>query len=655
MRETPLHYLSTLLSIAALYALLGKAALLFFAANGVVSVVWPPSGLALAAMLIGGKRYIPGVFLGACLVNTMTGLGLGVSAAIAVGNTLEAMLGVWLLTRAGRFDRNLGSLSNYLQLAGLAGFLACGVAALNGATTLLLVGFLNQENYLPNTLKWWMGDVLGVILVAPLILTWRRLPVSEFAAKRAIEIVLVLGLTVLAGQIVFLGWFAAVLGKIALGYWMFLFVAWVAVRVGSQGVASVLVIVACQALIGAAQGIGFFARDLANTELTNYWFYMVVLSFVGMSLAAYLAMREQAQASLGATAQYTRRLIEASLDPLVTISHKGMITDVNVATEQVTGIGRATLIGSDFSRYFTDPERARAGYQQVFSQGQVRDYPLTILSSSGRMAEVLYNASVYRDNEGEVLGIFAAARDVTVRKKAEEALSRANADLQRFTEVTAHHLQEPARRIASYADLLGKQLSGKLDDSQAKLSLDFINQQARYLQNLLRDVQRYLAADQPMGTVQQVDTPAVVAQVVHMLAPQVAASGAQIAVGELPPVWFDAQRLGEVFELLLDNALRHGVPGNTPARPLHIRVEGACEGAVVRLRVSDNGPGIEAQYHERVFRAFERLQAGSTDSGIGLALVRRIVESAGGRTWIEDAAGGGCCVCLELPQVQTKS
>jgi PAS domain S-box-containing protein len=110
---------------------------------------------------------------------------------------------------------------------------------------------------------------------------------------------------------------------------------------------------------------------------------------------------------------YTRNLIEASLDPLVTISPDGKITDVNKTTEEVTGVSRERLIGSDFSDYFTEPDKAREGYKQVFTQGFVRDYPLTIRHSSGRTTDVLYNASGYKDEAGEVQGVFAAARDVT--------------------------------------------------------------------------------------------------------------------------------------------------------------------------------------------------------------------------------------------------
>jgi PAS domain S-box-containing protein len=135
--------------------------------------------------------------------------------------------------------------------------------------------------------------------------------------------------------------------------------------------------------------------------------------------------RKQAEVKQRAAAAYARSLIEASVDPLVTISPDGKITDVNRATELATGIPRQRLRGTDFSDYFTESDKAREGYQQVFSQGFVKDYPLAIRHSSGRITDVLYNASVYKDDKGNVLGVFAAARDVTERKMAEE-LQRAS-------------------------------------------------------------------------------------------------------------------------------------------------------------------------------------------------------------------------------------
>jgi len=130
--------------------------------------------------------------------------------------------------------------------------------------------------------------------------------------------------------------------------------------------------------------------------------------------------RKQADEKLRATSQYARSLIEASLDPLVTISPDGKITDVNEGSIKVTGVSRERLIGTDFSDYFTEPDKAREGYRKAFSKGSVTDYPLTIRHTEGRLTDVLYNATVYKDAQGEVLGVFAAARDVTAQKQASQ-------------------------------------------------------------------------------------------------------------------------------------------------------------------------------------------------------------------------------------------
>ena len=144
-----------------------------------------------------------------------------------------------------------------------------------------------------------------------------------------------------------------------------------------------------------------------------------------------ISERKRAQEQVHEASLYVRSLIEASLDPLLTISRKGKITDVNQATEKATGVSRDQLIGSDFSGYFTEPAKAQLGYQRVFAEGHVRDYPLAIRHASGAVMDVLYNATVFRNTKGEVEGVFAAARDVTERKRVEEELrlSRERLDL----------------------------------------------------------------------------------------------------------------------------------------------------------------------------------------------------------------------------------
>ena len=156
---------------------------------------------------------------------------------------------------------------------------------------------------------------------------------------------------------------------------------------------------------------------------------LTAFALAGISLRytnKFIAEREEVEEKFRLASSYARSLLEASLDPLVTINAEGKITDVNQATTDVTGAGRKELIGTDFSIYFTEPEKARAGYRQVFDQGFVTDYPLTIRHAGGKLVHVLYNASIYKDMNGNILGVFAAARDVTERKRMEEDLRAAS-------------------------------------------------------------------------------------------------------------------------------------------------------------------------------------------------------------------------------------
>jgi len=161
-----------------------------------------------------------------------------------------------------------------------------------------------------------------------------------------------------------------------------------------------------------------------------------------------MAERKQTEEELRDISLYARSLIEASLDPLVTISRGGKIMDVNSATELVTGLSRDHLIGSDFSDYFTEPEKAKEGYKEVLLKGFVRDYPLSIRHTSGRTTDVLYNAALYKNEVGEMQGIFAAARDISERKRAEEALRESENRLRSLSSQLLTVQENERKRIA---------------------------------------------------------------------------------------------------------------------------------------------------------------------------------------------------------------
>ncbi len=177
--------------------------------------------------------------------------------------------------------------------------------------------------------------------------------------------------------------------------------------------------------------------DGRNYSIFDYPFVDTDGSRLIMEMGIDITEEKRMGEGLRAAALYSRGLLEASLDPLVTINSEGKITDVNEATIKATGVAREQIIGTDFSNYFTEPDKARMGYQKVFAKSLVTDYPLTIRHRDGRLTDVLYNATVYKDAEGNSVGVFAAARDVTERKAVEEKQKVTNSLLELFAKKTS--------------------------------------------------------------------------------------------------------------------------------------------------------------------------------------------------------------------------
>jgi PAS domain S-box-containing protein len=183
------------------------------------------------------------------------------------------------------------------------------------------------------------------------------------------------------------------------------------------------------------------------------------LAFMLRSFIRDITERTKLEGEMHAASLYSRSLIEASLDPLVTISQEGKITDVNETTIKATGVTREKLIGTDFSDYFTEPAKAREGYQTVFRQGSVTDYPLILRHSSGKLTNVLYNASVYKDEAGKVQGVFAAARDITEQKKAEEELNRHKEHLEETVQQRTAELTKILKEVQETTTVLSSSAS----------------------------------------------------------------------------------------------------------------------------------------------------------------------------------------------------
>lgn len=378
------------------------------------------------------------------------------------------------------------------------------------------------------------------------------------------------------------------------------------------------------------------------------------------------AERKQKDEELRVASLYARSLIEASLDPLVTISPNGKITDVNKTTEQVTGVSRERLVGSDFSDYFTEPDKAREGYKQVFSQGTVKDYPLTIRHASGRTTDVLYNASIYKNEAGVVQGVFAAARDITERKRAEEEKAVLEDQLRQAQKVEAigrlaggiaHDFNnlltiikgnsqlslmeikrddplreniEQVEKAADRAAALTRQLLAFSRRQVLEMRVLDLNTTLRDLEKMLRRVigediglVTFMAED--LGNVKA--DPGQMEQVIMNLA--VNARDAMLKGGKLTI---------ETTNVDLDENYARNHVAVTP-------------GSYVMLSVSDTGVGMTPEVKAKLFEPFFTTKEKGKGTGLGLSTVYGIVKQSGGNIWVYSEPGQGTTFKIYLPRV----
>lgn len=380
--------------------------------------------------------------------------------------------------------------------------------------------------------------------------------------------------------------------------------------------------------------------------------------------------RMQAEHEVHLASAYNRSLIEASLDPLVTIGPDGKITDVNSATEAVTGCARNQLIGTEFSDYFSDPAKARAGYHRVFRDGKVRDFELEIRHQDGRLTPVLYNAAIYRDAAGNEIGVFAVARDISERKQAEAAVQRlndeleqrvaqrtaelenANKELEEFSYSISHDLRTPLRAIAGFARILVDDHSASLD-SEGRRLLEVVHSNVVRMGQLIDELLEFLR----LGRRQMEFGPVDMVKLVQEVFAEVQASAPErklhLDLQNPPPLWGDCTMIRQLLTNLLSNALKFTMP-----RPQAvIEVGGSRVGDENHYYVKDNGVGFDMQYSDKLFKVFEHVHPPGQfeGTGIGLAMAKRIVNRHGGRIRAEGQVDAGATIHFILPAKEERN
>ena len=284
--------------ITLLYFVAGRFGLSLAFVNPSATAVWPPTGIALAAFLVLGDYIAPGILLGAFLVNLTTSDSVLFSLAVAMGNTLEGLIGARLVNRFANGSWVFNRAPDVFKFAFLAGVLSTAVSATVGATSLVWSGLALPDDYFAIWVTWWLGDAAGSLIVAPALILWAKDPKVRWSASRTIEAVFLLATLLLVALAVFGNQSSFAIRNYPLEFLLVPVIIWVAYRFGQRETATVTIVLSAIATIGTLQGLGPFARTLPNESLLLLQSFMITAAITGLGLAALVSEHREAETEL---------------------------------------------------------------------------------------------------------------------------------------------------------------------------------------------------------------------------------------------------------------------------------------------------------------------------------------------------------------------
>jgi signal transduction histidine kinase len=557
------RYVVTIIAIAIAYYTAGRfGQSLAFTEPG-ITALWPPTGIALAALILWGYRVWPGIFIGALITNALSNHALVFPALISVGNVLGPVLTRFALGRFG-FDKAFASMRDVVTLIAF-GVLGMVVTASNGVAMLGFAGAIPWSKYGTTWKTWWFGDVMGVIVFAPLILGWAARPQLHWSRSRVVEFGASFGGLVLVSMIALAGQFFELTTSDQLEYAIFPFIIWVSLRFEIREITTAISLMTGFAAWGATHDRGPFMAETLDQRLILLQMFIAIASVTGYTLSAISGERTRARAAL----QHARDELEVR---------------VQQRTEELAETNAMLAQRNEEVEAFVYIVSHDLRVPLVNLQGFSKE-----LERSCRDLENILQATPLPENNEKVRAI--------IKDDIADALRYISASTVKF------------QRLIDALLLLSR--TGK--------------QELRY---------------------ETIDVRGVVDTTILSLHQSIESSGAEIAVDPLPPVAGDVTAIGQVFANLISNALKYLQPG----RPGRIRIAGESQGEDVHYEVSDNGAGIPASSQRRLFQVFQRFHPElAPGEGMGLAIVKRVVERHGGKVWANSQEGVGTTFHVTLP------
>jgi len=667
--------------LAAIYFGAARFALLLAIPPGYATALWPPSGIALAALLVLGPRLWPGVWIGSALANLSIDASLPAAIVIATGSTLQALVLSALLRRhvdiAYRF-RHVQQVVKFVVLSALGATIAPTVALI----PLSLLYPLPGADLFANWRTWWQGDTSGILIFTPLILSWSVRGTVQWTPRRVLEGLLLAALLLAATHVAFSSGFGRTFVIVPL-------IVWAAFRFGQREVTTAITVVCALALwYTLSEESGPFATAPLNESLLLLLAFISTVVFTGLVLCAVISELSRAMGELqsrvlertrmlGESERRFRLMVESVVDyAIFMLDSDGRVASWNAGAQRILGYSADEIVGESLSQFYPreDLERGEPQVELGAAKAEGRfEQEGWCVRKDGSTFWANAVVTAVRDDTGKLLGFAKVTRDLTERNRVEAELIRAKVAAEKASEAKSqflanmsHELRTPLNSLLILARLLADNVGGNLTPNEVQFA-QTIYASGMDLLSMINDLLDLAKIESGALTTVNV-APARLDE----LREDLERTFGQVAQGKglqfsifidpaLPPlVSTDMGRLKQVLKNLLANAFKFTKQGRVslaiaPAQsgwtPGHGRLDAAR--SVIALSVADTGIGIPADKQRIIFEAFQ--QADGTTSrqyggtGLGLSISRELTRLLGGEIRLSSDPGKGSTFALYLP------
>ncbi len=644
--------------------------------------MWPPSGIALAAILLFGYRFWPGIALGAVLFSFIDGVPFGFfTFGTAVGNTIGAIVCVFLLKRFVNFDN---ALERTRDAAGFV-LLACGlgttVNALFNVVSLVYDQKITWEAMFPNLVAWWVPNALAALVVTPVIITWATPASLRWNVWRVLEAVLCAAGLGVGTWISFNSWFVYGIQNYPLAYVPFPFLLWGAFRFGPRGAATGTLLVTALAIYSLLDGRGPFVTGNEADSLRLVGSYIGIVAVMNLLLAA-AAERRRAEAEAAESEKRIRAVVADQADLICRFQPGGSLTFVNPAYCNFHGRMEAELLGADFFSTLDEAEAKtlRHNLASLPDDRPVLNFDRRAVAADGRVEWQQYSLRRLDRADRQAVEFQAVIQDITARKKAEIALQEAKSSLEKvnqqlqmaaiesrnmadqanrassakseFLANMSHEIRTPLTGILGMVELLAQT---RLDARQREFA-SAAAESANALLHVINDVLDFSKIEAGKMSIAHEDFSirVVVDGVLENAATR--ESGKHLALAaivrrEVPHrLTGDPIRLRQVLLNLVGNGIKFTERGEVV-----LRVQPQFHGRgkiTLRFEITDTGIGMTDEQTHKLFQPFAQADTSSSrrfgGTGLGLAISQRIIDLMGGRIGVHSAPGVGSTFWFEL-------